>query len=146
VTDSTRPTVAQICISTDYVLTTPQTEPKLIDALKRALAAFSANPSSGSSEKSASTSLVHNPNYSRIINQNHYNRVSKLLDATKGEVVVGGGRDEKERKIEVTIVRGVKPDDSLMSGALRCSFPFQRRDADRSVRPQRRSLARSSRS
>ncbi|BGO91106.1 Hexadecenal dehydrogenase [Rhodotorula toruloides] len=105
----------QICISTDYVLTTPQTEPKLLEALKRALAAFSANPAASSSSEKSSTSLVHNPNYSRIINQNHYNRVSKLLDATKGEVVVGGGRDEKERKIEVTIVRGVKPDDSLMS-------------------------------
>jgi acyl-CoA reductase-like NAD-dependent aldehyde dehydrogenase len=117
--------VAQICISTDYVLTTPQTEPKLLEALKRALAAFSADPTAPSSSEKSSASLVHNPNYSRIINQNHYNRVSKLLDATKGEVVVGGGRDEKERKIEVTIVRGVKPDDSLMSGAQRILSPLE---------------------
>ncbi|GAA6008463.1 hexadecenal dehydrogenase [Rhodotorula paludigena] len=100
----------QICISVDYVLTTPSLEPKLLAALKRALAALSAPSSSSAS----STSLLQNPNYSRIVNANHFKRVCALLDATKGEIVVGGGKDEKERKVEVTIVRNVKEDDALM--------------------------------
>ncbi|BGP39510.1 Hexadecenal dehydrogenase [Rhodotorula kratochvilovae] len=100
----------QICISTDYVLTTPEMEPKLLAAMKHALAIFSAPPAG-----SASTSLLENASFSRIVTANHFNRVSKLLDATQGEIVVGGGRDEKRQKIEVTIVRGVKGDDSLMS-------------------------------
>lgn len=103
----------QICISTDYILCTPQLEPKLIDALKRALKEFSQpSPSSGTQ----STSLLESKNYSKIINENHYKRLSKLLDATKGEVVAGGKRDDKERKIEVTIVRNIKADDALMEG------------------------------
>ncbi|GAA5840296.1 hypothetical protein JCM5353_002815 [Sporobolomyces roseus] len=102
----------QICISTDYILCTPELEPKLIAALKRALSEFSApSPSSGTT----TNSLLASKNYSKIINENHFKRLSKLLDETKGEIVAGGKRDEKERKIEVTIVRNVKPDDSLMS-------------------------------
>ncbi|GAA5989670.1 hypothetical protein JCM5350_001658 [Sporobolomyces pararoseus] len=102
----------QICISTDYILCSPQLEPKLIDALKRALKEFSApSPSSGTQ----STSLLESKNYSKIINDNHFKRLSKLLDATNGEIIVGGKRDEKERKIEVTLVRNVKPDDALMA-------------------------------
>ncbi|GAA5905142.1 hypothetical protein JCM8208_000292 [Rhodotorula glutinis] len=100
----------QICISTDYILTTPAMEPKLIAAMKRALAAFSAAPPG-----EASMSLVHNSSFSRIVNANHYKRISKLLDGTKGDIVVGGKRDDKENKIEVTVVRNVKGDDTLMS-------------------------------
>ncbi|GAA6056638.1 hypothetical protein JCM3770_006323 [Rhodotorula araucariae] len=100
----------QICISTDYVLTTPEMEPKLVEAMKRALAIFSAPPPG-----TASSSLLQSASFTRIVTPNHFNRVSKLLDATNGDIVVGGGRDEKEQKIEVTIVRGVKGDDSLMS-------------------------------
>ncbi|GAA5912424.1 hexadecenal dehydrogenase [Sporobolomyces salmoneus] len=102
----------QICISTDYILCSPELEPKLIEALKRALKEFSApSPSSGTQ----STSLIESKNYSKIINDNHFRRLSKLLDATKGDIIVGGKRDEKERKIEVTLVRNVKPDDALMA-------------------------------
>ncbi|GAA5941769.1 hypothetical protein JCM3775_000098 [Rhodotorula graminis] len=100
----------QICISTDYILTTPAMEPKLIAAMKRALATFSAAPPG-----EASTSLLQNSAFSRIVNANHYKRISKLLDGTKGDIVVGGKRDDKENKIEVTIVRNVKGDDTLMS-------------------------------
>ncbi|GAA5898889.1 hypothetical protein JCM5296_004411 [Sporobolomyces johnsonii] len=100
----------QICISTDYILCTPETEPKLLLALKRALAEFTADPKT----KSA-VPLLENQNFSRIVNKNHFNRLSKLLDATKGEIVVGGKRDEAANKIEVTLVRGVDEDDSLMS-------------------------------
>ena len=99
--------------STDYILCTPELEPKLISALKRALSEFSApSPSSGTT----TNSLLASKNFSKIINENHFKRLSKLLDETKGEIVAGGKRDEGERKIEVTLVRNVKPDDSLMSG------------------------------
>lgn len=94
-------------------------EPKLIAAMKRALATFSA-PAPGE----AQTSLLHNASYPRIVNANHFKRVSKLLEGTKGEVVVGGKTDAAENKIEVTIVRNVKGDDSLMSGARPSPFLF----------------------
>ncbi|GAA5990771.1 hypothetical protein JCM10908_000008 [Rhodotorula pacifica] len=101
----------QICISVDYILVTPETEPKLLAALQRALDVFKANAEGGG----AVTSLTANKDYSRVINERHYKRLSGLLDKTKGEIVFGGKRDDQERKIEVTVVRNVKADDALMA-------------------------------
>ncbi|POY72202.1 hypothetical protein BMF94_4778 [Rhodotorula taiwanensis] len=101
----------QICISVDYVLVTPETEPKLIAAMQRALKSFSDDPSSAA----ANGALTANTNYARVINERHYGRLGKLLDSTKGDIAFGGKRDDKERKIEVTVVRNVKGDDALMS-------------------------------
>lgn len=54
----------------------------------------------------------------QIITENHYNRLNKILDGTKGEVVIGGGKDDKLNKIEVTVVTNVSPSDSLMEGEI----------------------------
>lgn len=97
---------------------TPETEPKLIAAMERALKSFSDDPSSAA----ANGALTANTNYARVINERHYGRLGKLLDSTKGDIAFGGKRDDKERKIEVTVVRNVKGDDALMSGALRCNM------------------------
>lgn len=104
-TDS-QPPLPQICISVDYVLVTPATEPKLIAAMQRALDSFKAD---------SSAPLTTNADYSRVINDRHYQRLSSLLDKTRGQIAFGGKRDDHERKIEVTVVTNVKPDDALMS-------------------------------
>ncbi|GAA5863483.1 hypothetical protein JCM3774_005309 [Rhodotorula dairenensis] len=96
----------QICISVDYVLVTPETEPKLIAAMQRALDTFKGGDS---------VALTSNENYSRVINDRHYRRLTNLLDKTQGQIAFGGKRDDHERKIDVTVVRNVKADDALMS-------------------------------
>lgn len=98
--------VNQICISVDYVLVTPATEPKLIAAMQRALDSFKAD---------SSAPLTTNADYSRVINDRHYQRLSSLLDRTRGQIAFGGKRDNHERKIDVTVVTGVQADDALMS-------------------------------
>lgn len=40
--------------------------------------------------------------------------MSKLIDETKGEIVINGGRNEAKLKIGITVVTGVKEDDLLM--------------------------------
>lgn len=62
--------------------------------------------------------LLDNDDYSKIISTNHFNRLSKILASTKGEVVMGGSTSEEKQKIELTIVKGVKPDDSLMESEI----------------------------
>ena len=47
---------------------------------------------------------------------NHYDRLNALLDRTKGEVVVGGGKDREKKYIAPTVVKNVKEEDSLMEG------------------------------
>lgn len=97
----------QICITTDYIICTKATQPKLVASFKKALEEFS--PGVG---------LLDNENYSKIISDNHYNRLGKLLDESKGEVVIGGKKDDEKNKIEVTILTDVKEDDSLMKGEI----------------------------
>ncbi|KAJ3875548.1 hypothetical protein F5051DRAFT_470406 [Lentinula edodes] len=51
--------------------------------------------------------------YARVINMQHFNRIKSLLERTQGKVLIDGGMDEKERRIEATIVL-VKPGDVLL--------------------------------
>lgn len=44
-----------------------------------------------------------------------FDRVKKLLDNTKGTVVIGGETDRETKYVAPTIVRNVGPDDALMS-------------------------------
>lgn len=53
--------------------------------------------------------------YSRIVSPQAYKRLKGLLDGTKGSIVFGGETDETSKFIAPTLVRDVKPDDSLMS-------------------------------
>ena len=39
----------------------------------------------------------------------------RLIDTTKGTIVLGGGADVEKRYIAPTVVRDVKADDSLLS-------------------------------
>lgn len=42
--------------------------------------------------------------YARMVNKQHFNRIKSLLERTQGKVLMGGGLDEEERKIEPTVV------------------------------------------
>jgi aldehyde dehydrogenase (NAD+)/aldehyde dehydrogenase (NAD(P)+) len=50
-----------------------------------------------------------------MVHQAAFKRVHGLVQNTKGTIVVGGEADEATKFIAPTIVKDVKPDDSLMS-------------------------------
>lgn len=83
-------------------------QPKLVDGFRKALKAF----------QGTAPDLLQNDNYCQIINERHYKRVVKILDATKGQVVVGGGKNDSTRRIEPTVVIDVKLDDALMESEI----------------------------
>lgn len=85
-------------------------QPKLVQAFRKALIEFNGSGNDGS--------LVNNKQYSKLITPQHFNRVSDLLAKTKGTVAIGGGKNEKTNKIDVTVVTDVKPDDALMEGEI----------------------------
>lgn len=93
----------QACISPDYIITTKENVPKLLDAMKLELEKFYGNDPLKSGD------------ISRIVNANHFHRLSKLLDDNKvvDKVVHGGQRDENNLKIAPTILLDV-PEDSLI--------------------------------
>ncbi|KAJ6398956.1 hypothetical protein OIU77_019670 [Salix suchowensis] len=93
----------QACISPDYIITTKDCAEKLVDSLKKELEAFyGKNP-------------LESKDLSRIVNSDHYARLTNLLDEDKvsGKIVYGGERNEANLRIAPTILLGV-PQNSLI--------------------------------
>ncbi|NUV69434.1 aldehyde dehydrogenase family protein [Streptomyces sp. CAI-121] len=87
----------QTCIAPDYVMTTPDRVPALVEALRSAIASlWGADPRIG-------------PDYGRIVNERQFDRLVGLLDGT--DVVVGGDHDRAERYIAPTVVVAPSGDD-----------------------------------
>ncbi|CAL9126362.1 unnamed protein product [Musa textilis] len=93
----------QACVSPDYILTTKSFAPTLVDAMKKTL------------EKFYGKDPLESPDLSRIVNANHFRRLTSLLDDEKvsGTIVYGGQQDEKRLKIAPTLLLDV-PHDSLI--------------------------------
>lgn len=94
----------QACVSPDYVLTTKDNAPKLIDALKKELEVFyGKNP-------------LESKDLSRIVNSNHFARLTKLLDddTVSGKIVHGGEKDESKLRIAPTLLLDVPVDSLIM--------------------------------
>ena len=89
----------QFCVGSDHVILvgTEQQENEFIALAKKAVSQMSAGG-----------------DMARIINDAHFGRLQGLLSATTGEIVHGGEANAKERTMDITIVRGVEPGDSLM--------------------------------
>ncbi|OCH89619.1 NAD-aldehyde dehydrogenase [Obba rivulosa] len=96
----------QICLAPDYVLVPRTFQDKFIEALKEVHDSFF--PSGPRVSDS----------FSRIISEQHTQRIKKLIDETQGKIVLGGEVDVAQKYIAPTIVRDVPENDSLMSEEL----------------------------
>ncbi|TYG78900.1 hypothetical protein ES288_D02G098200v1 [Gossypium darwinii] len=95
----------QACISPDYIITMKDYAQKLIDSFKYELERFyGKNP-------------LESKDLSRIVNSNHFARLSKLLDEDKvsSKIVHGGERDKENLKITPTILLDVPRDSLIMN-------------------------------
>ncbi|MGW1286208.1 aldehyde dehydrogenase family protein [Streptomyces sp. NPDC001118] len=90
----------QTCVAPDYVLTDPETAAALESALVRAVQAlFGTDP-------------AESPEYGRIVNERHFDRLSALLDS--GRVAVGGESDRTAKYIAPTVLADVDPKSPVM--------------------------------
>ncbi|XP_022941485.1 aldehyde dehydrogenase family 3 member H1-like isoform X2 [Cucurbita moschata] len=95
----------QACIAPDYIITTKGFAPKLVETLKQELERFyGKNP-------------METKDLSRIVNANHFARLSKLLDDDKvsGKIVHGGERDKAKLQITPTLLLDVPRDSLIMT-------------------------------
>ncbi len=86
----------QSCVAPDYVLARPQVLPELVVALRRAV------------HRMYGPEPAASPDYARIVNDAHVERLAKLLEDHGGTVVEGGEVDRIRRYVAPTIV--VEPD------------------------------------
>uniref|UniRef100_A0A3Q2NQ71 Aldehyde dehydrogenase n=1 Tax=Fundulus heteroclitus TaxID=8078 RepID=A0A3Q2NQ71_FUNHE len=93
----------QSCVAPDYVLCTEATQKALVPALSTVLEEFYGKEPQKS------------PDLARIVSDRHFARLKKLLERTKGKVVIGGESDQDSKYIAPTVVVDVGEDDALMS-------------------------------
>lgn len=95
----------QACISPDYIITTKDYAPKLVDSLKTELEQFYGK------------NQLESKDLSRIVNSNHFDRLIKLLDDDKvsGKIVHGGEKDKSKLRISPTVLLDVPRDSLIMS-------------------------------
>ncbi|HWC17322.1 MAG TPA: aldehyde dehydrogenase family protein, partial [Terriglobales bacterium] len=91
----------QTCIAPDYVLVHACREEELLAALKRAITDFYGDKPHSS------------PDYARIVNDQHFDRVSRLL--VGNEVFVGAETDRESHYIAPTLLRRVDAESPVMS-------------------------------
>jgi aldehyde dehydrogenase (NAD+) len=93
----------QTCVAPDYVLVDESVEDQLVSAIAAAITKFyGADPR-------------QSPDYARIVNERHHDRLMQLLDAGGYDAtVIGGTGDRASRYIAPTVLAGVKPDAAVM--------------------------------
>jgi aldehyde dehydrogenase (NAD+) len=91
----------QVCVAPDYVLVQRDVKEAFLEKLKRRIIdCYGTDPSTS-------------PDYGRIVNESHLQRIAALIDPDK--VVVGGQIDAASRYIAPTVMRDIQPDDRAMS-------------------------------
>ena len=90
----------QTCVAPDYILCQRSVKEELVRELKAQIAAqFGARP-------------LENPNYGKIINEKHFQRLCGLMEEEK--IVWGGEVEEASCRIAPTVMDGVTWDDAVM--------------------------------
>lgn len=93
----------QTCVAPDYILIPREAQDDFIKELKAIYAEFYPSPIATSSD------------FSRIVSPQHTRRIQGLLESTQGEIVFGGEVDVEKKFFALTVVKDVKPGDSLLS-------------------------------
>lgn len=92
----------QVCVSQNFTLIDRELLPAFVKELKVALEEFYPN----GAQKS--------PDFGRIVNQRQFQRIKKMVDDTKGKILIGGTMDEADLFIEPTVIQVDSLDDSTI--------------------------------
>jgi aldehyde dehydrogenase (NAD+) len=94
----------QTCIAPDYAYVHESRLPQFVDAMKNAIATMYG-------------AAAQSPDYCRIINHHHFERVCRLIDdatARGAAILAGGERDKAQKYIAPTVLTGVGDDALVM--------------------------------
>lgn len=92
----------QLCLSHNYILVERSILSQFIGEMNKQYRVFMPQGAKSS------------PDYGRIVNLGHFNRLKKMLESSKGRIVMGGAMDESDLFIEPTMVLVDDINDSMM--------------------------------
>lgn len=92
----------QVCMAENYVLVEKDVVPAFLEQLKIALKEFYPN------------GMKSSPDFGRIVNKRHFQRIKRMLEETRGKILIGGEMDESQNFIEFTVVQIQDKTDSLV--------------------------------
>ncbi|MGZ2416879.1 4,4'-diapolycopenoate synthase [Staphylococcus caledonicus] len=92
----------QTCVAPDYILVNKKVKNELIEALKQSIQEF------------YGANVENSPDFGRIVNDKHFNRLNDLLKVHENSIVSGGHTNAGERYIEPTILDGITPASKIM--------------------------------
>ena len=92
----------QTCVAPDYILVQRKVKNDLIKALKKTITEFYGE------------NIEKSPDFGRIVNQKHFNRLNDLIQIHKDNVVFGGNSSKEDLYIEPTILDNITNDNKIM--------------------------------
>ncbi len=92
----------QVCLSHNYVLVDKEKLPAFVEQLKIAIKEFYPKGQKASQD------------YARIVNKKHFHRIKKMVDESRGKILIGGEMDETDNFIELTVVQVEDENDSMI--------------------------------
>ncbi|KAK7635043.1 Aldehyde/histidinol dehydrogenase [Phyllosticta citricarpa] len=92
----------QVCISQNYTMVDRELVPLFVAELKKAYDEF------------FPLGAQKSPDYARIINEQQFRRLKKMLDQSSGKILLGGTMDEADLFFEPTVVQVESMHDSLI--------------------------------
>lgn len=120
----------QTCVAPDYILVSKKSEAKLIASLKKAMQELYPLDSSAKNVINASGKSGDGSDglqFSKIVNQNQFNRLNNVLQETKGDIIPTDGTfqagardsaDAQELKMPLTLVRNLTKEDPVMQNEI----------------------------
>lgn len=92
----------QTCVAPDYILVQRKVKNDLIKALKKTITEFYGE------------NIEKSPDFGRIVNQKHFNRLNDLIQIHKDNVVFGGNSSKEDLYIEPTLMDNITNDNKIM--------------------------------
>ena len=96
----------QTCVAPDYILVQRKVKNDLIKALKKTITEFYGE------------NIEKSPDFGRIVNQKHFNRLNDLIQIHKDNVVFGGNSSKEDLYIEPTLLDNITNDNKIMKEEL----------------------------
>ncbi len=92
----------QTCVAPDYILVQRKVKNDLIKALKKTIT------------ECYGENIEKSPDFGRIVNQKHFNRLNDLIQIHKDNVVFGGNSSKEDLYIEPTLLDNITNDNKIM--------------------------------